>query len=292
MATISTTARPAFVYDEPEDTWFPVGIRSFVFIQNFEFTATASQTTFTGLDDRESTLSYTPESVGVYLNGVLLSPGTDYIASNGTSVILSLGAAEGDLLTVVHLGSPQSADQAESYNLFVSKSGGSTISSTGSTNALTITNTGTGNSFLVEDSASPDATPFVVTADGKVGIGTTTSTNYKLEVAGIVEADNYDIGLTTLASDSITLDFSGETGLYTRTAAGNITFTASNYRAGSIKTVRIIPGASSRNLTFPASWVFVGTKPTAVAASKVGILTITSFGTTEGDCVAAWTVQS
>jgi hypothetical protein len=37
---------------------------------------------------------------------------------------------------------------------------------------LKVTNTGTGNSLLVEDSANPDSTPFVVTAAGDVGIGT------------------------------------------------------------------------------------------------------------------------
>ena len=131
-----------------------------------------------------------------------------------------------------------------------------------------------------------------ISAAGNIGIGITNPVNYKLEVAGIVEADNYDIGLTTLASDSIAINFSGETGLYTRTAVGNIIFTASSYRAGSIKTVRIIPGAALRTLTFPAAWVFVGAKPASVAASKVGILTITSFGTTEADCVAAWAVQA
>lgn len=39
--------------------------------------------------------------------------------------------------------------------------------------AVSITNTGTGNSFLVEDSASPDSSPFVIDAAGNVGIGTT-----------------------------------------------------------------------------------------------------------------------
>jgi hypothetical protein len=108
---------------------------------------------------------------------------------------------------------------------------------------------------------------------------------------GIIKADNYDIGLTTLNSDSIALNFSAETGLYTRSAAGTVTFTASNYRAGAIKTVRIVPGASNRTLNFPANWVFVGTKPATVLANKTGILTVTSFGTTEADCVAAWAVQ-
>jgi hypothetical protein len=46
------------------------------------------------------------------------------------------------------------------------------ISATG-TNVLSITNAGTGNSFLVNDVAS-DTSPFVIDQSGKVGIGTTT----------------------------------------------------------------------------------------------------------------------
>ena len=44
---------------------------------------------------------------------------------------------------------------------------------TGSQSAVRITNTGTGNSLVVEDSTNPDGTPFVVNASGQVGIGTT-----------------------------------------------------------------------------------------------------------------------
>ena len=47
---------------------------------------------------------------------------------------------------------------------------------------LTVTNTGTGNSFVVND-ASGDTTPFVVDASGRVGIGTS-SPGYPLDVAG------------------------------------------------------------------------------------------------------------
>jgi hypothetical protein len=45
-----------------------------------------------------------------------------------------------------------------------------------SQDAVRITQTGTGNALVVEDSANPDSTPFVVTADGNVGIGTTAPT--------------------------------------------------------------------------------------------------------------------
>ena len=46
-----------------------------------------------------------------------------------------------------------------------------------STDAFRITQTGSGNAFVVEDSASPDAGPFVINANGNVGIGTTTPTS-------------------------------------------------------------------------------------------------------------------
>ena len=41
-----------------------------------------------------------------------------------------------------------------------------------SSDALRITQTGTGNALVVEDSANPDSSPFVVDASGNVGIGT------------------------------------------------------------------------------------------------------------------------
>ena len=57
------------------------------------FTATASQTTFT-------TSGYTPGFLDVYLNGVHLDP-TDYTATNGTDVVLATGATAGDVVSVV-----------------------------------------------------------------------------------------------------------------------------------------------------------------------------------------------
>lgn len=54
--------------------------------------------------------------------------------------------------------------------------GAATISVTDNTNAaLRITQTGSGNALLVEDSTNPDATPFVIDAGGRVLIGATSS---------------------------------------------------------------------------------------------------------------------
>lgn len=49
--------------------------------------------------------------------------------------------------------------------------GSQVISVNTSTDALRITQTGTGNALKVEDSANPDATSFIVDNSGKVGVG-------------------------------------------------------------------------------------------------------------------------
>lgn len=59
------------------------------------FTATSDQATFTPQG------GYTLGYVDVYLNGVKLVLGDDYIASNGTTVVLVSGASVGDSVEVV-----------------------------------------------------------------------------------------------------------------------------------------------------------------------------------------------
>ena len=73
------------------------GVRS-----RFIYTATASQTTFSGADNNSKTLKYSDaDYIDVYLNGVCLVPGTDYTASTKTSVVLTQAASLSDTLEVV-----------------------------------------------------------------------------------------------------------------------------------------------------------------------------------------------
>jgi hypothetical protein len=65
------------------------------------FNATAAQTTFSGTDANGLTLAYTVGSEQVYLNGVLQVRGSDYTATNGTSIVLTSGALVNDVLNVI-----------------------------------------------------------------------------------------------------------------------------------------------------------------------------------------------
>jgi len=62
---------------------------------------TAGTTTLSGTDDGTTVLAYTPGYEQVFLNGVLLSRGSDYTATTGTSVVLSAATIAGDIAEVI-----------------------------------------------------------------------------------------------------------------------------------------------------------------------------------------------
>jgi hypothetical protein len=95
---------------------------------------------------------------------------------------------------------------------------------------------------------------------------------------------------TVLSSDSINVSLDKDRVL-TRTVAGDVTFTGSNYTGGRSVAVRLVGDGSSRSLVFPADWKFVSFKPTSLAAGKVGVLAVTAFGSSAADAVAAWAVE-
>jgi hypothetical protein len=74
--------------------------------ERFKYTATASQTTFSGTDDNNNILGYDAGFMDVYLNGIKLVSGAsnDYVATNGTSIVLNSGAAANDILEAIAYG--------------------------------------------------------------------------------------------------------------------------------------------------------------------------------------------
>jgi len=66
--------------------------------RNYYYTATSSQTTFTGADDNGTVLNVNESDLEVFMNGVLLDQ-SDYTA-NTTHIVLSTAAATDDILEI------------------------------------------------------------------------------------------------------------------------------------------------------------------------------------------------
>ena len=126
--------------------------------------------------------------------------------------------------------------------------------------------------------ASALTTSGQITSNGNIQMGTG---------AKITNIKNLQHEVSTSGVD---IDFS-EDQLQTMSIASNITFTTTNRAVGLSKTIRIITDGTTRTLTFPSDWNFVGAKPTEQAGSKTGILTLTNFGTTDAYIVAGYAVE-
>jgi len=117
---------------------------------------TTPQTTFT--DSSGGTANTNPV--------ILDSRGEANIWLGGSTYKFKLADANDvEIWTVDNISAPTSG-------VSPSLSGNVTIDTNSANPALKITQTGTGPAIRVQDSADPDATPFVIDATGKVGVGT------------------------------------------------------------------------------------------------------------------------
>lgn len=78
--------------------------------------------------------------------------------------------------------------------------------------------------------------------------------------------------------------------------SGDIIFAAQHHASAKSITVRVrnLSGTLSRTVAFPSSWIFLGNpgRPSSIAPSRTAILSITAFGASDADVIAAWAVQA
>ena len=78
-------------------------VDQYFFFQDFEYDGSdgsSSNRTFSGTDNLGETLQYSANRLLVFKNGLLLRNGTDYSATNGTSVTLTSSAANSDIIRI------------------------------------------------------------------------------------------------------------------------------------------------------------------------------------------------
>jgi len=172
--------------------------------QRVSYTATAGQTSFAA--------TYDAGYVDVYLNGIKLISGTDFTATNGTSIVLSSGAALNDTVDIVAYGtfvlSNFSVGDANDVSVSGASSGdvltynGSafapaapsvpTLSSLGIANHDNLTVDGSGNVALGTSSVSFGTSAWSIVLDGTdLDFQYNGTTVFKLASSGAVtSADN------------------------------------------------------------------------------------------------------
>jgi hypothetical protein len=203
------------------------------------YTATASQTSFSGAGDEGITLAYRDSNyVDVYQNGVKLAD-EDYTATSGTAIVLAQGASADDIVEIIAFDVFSVADT-------VSKADGGTFDGNvtmagtlGVTGDITLSNiaggavfneAGADVDFRVESDTSTHAL-FVDGANGNVGIGTASPSSFgKFAIRGSETIATY--GETsahfsdattgsmyiTHASNNISLKTDGDLGLFANNA--------------------------------------------------------------------------
>jgi len=180
--------------------------------------------------------------------------------------------------------------------------GGAVFSGESSTEIVRITQTGSGPALLVEDSANPDVTPFVVTADGRIGIGIEQPGigSYALEVNGgdvrfvtggegdlgiyhqdlvsnIQAAGNIQLGLGANSGEAIRINLNNNVGIGTTIASSKLYVVGDGYFTGILTANRIF---SSIYGEFTGSSVsaetIVGTSLSISGISTLGTVQISS----------------
>jgi len=86
------------VYDGAN--WIAASSSGNVSLYSYEYIATAGQTSFSGADVNGQTLSYTANNIHVTYGGLDI-PKADYVATNGTTVVLDDGAVVGTIVRIV-----------------------------------------------------------------------------------------------------------------------------------------------------------------------------------------------
>ena len=179
------------------------------------FTATSGQTTFS--------VTYTVGYVTVYLNGVLLNA-SDYTASNGTSVVLAVGAATGDIVETIAYNISSIGTASSSTNIAGGSAGVIPYQTASSTTSFTAAGT-SGQVLTSAGTGTPTWTTPVAVGTSNTWTATQTF-NGSTSTFGTTLLDSNETVNVVAAAPSSTTNFyvqSGSVQYYTTSAANNWT---------------------------------------------------------------------
>lgn len=205
----------------------------------FTTVATIPNTDITGLGSMSTQNANSVTISGGSVTGVTLSS-SSAVLSGGSINGMSIGATTPS--TGVFTDLTVSGTFLINGNLVIGDSSADTltinstvlpgvvISGSSASAALRVTQTGAGDAILVEDSSNPDSSPFVVKADGRVGIGED-APSFNLQVAAPNASTQIQMGLT---STNYTSDFKSVYLQYSDASTTGTTYGITNANLGSL----------------------------------------------------------
>ena len=187
-----------FIWDGTE--WIAASAAGGASLTNFAFTSTAGQTSFSGSDDNSNTLVYTQDNLILILNGVILEAGTDYTATDGTTIVLTNATVVNDELNVIAFKTFTTADMVSSSN------GGTFYGNVDFSAGIDVT----GNITVTGTVDGRDVAADGAIIDSLGTAATTASTAYATAAQGALAASATQPGdLATVATSGAYSDLSG-----------------------------------------------------------------------------------
>lgn len=218
-------------------------------ISTYVYIATGGETSKSGADSNGATLSYIPGKEQVFLNGVLLVRGTDYAATDGSSITSLSALVLSDVLEVISF-SPFNVANAVQASNFAAK--GDLVAGTASGTFTNVT-VGTNAYALVADSTQTAGVKWAVPTDTtKVPLSTVTAKGDVIAATASGAVTNLAVG----TNGQVLTAQSGQTSGLQWATISTAPWTSSAIAANTTLVTRtqyFVTTSSAWTLTLPAS---------------------------------------
>jgi len=169
----------------------------------------------------------------------------------------------------------------------ITGSANAVIEVTDNTNAaLRVTQLGTGNALLVEDSANPDSSPFVIDSEGRVGIGGTPSAGQSVRLIRAMTGSVNSLGV--INAGAIQSDVTS-TATYFRTTASTV---ASSFALTAISHYNAVQGAIGAGSAVTNQYGFFADALLTGATNNYGFFSNVAAGTARYNFYAQGTADN